>query len=105
MEKSTASSRYAVIFISQLNRDSEGYAQVSDEMVKRVQQFPGFLGFDSARGDDGKGITVSYWGSLDAIDVWKSDAAHRQAQGLRREQWYESFTIHVARIECSHSPP
>jgi heme-degrading monooxygenase HmoA len=96
---------YVVIFISQLGRNSEGYAQMASEMVERVSGQPGFLGFDSARGEDGMGITVSYWESLAAIKAWKNDVRHRQAQQLGREQWYESFTLHVARIERSRSSP
>ena len=97
--------KYAVIFVSQLSRDTRGYTQMSEEMVTRVKQQPGFLGFDSVRGDDGVGITVSYWESLEAIDGWKTDVAHGRAQRLGREHWYENFALHVARIERSRSFP
>jgi heme-degrading monooxygenase HmoA len=61
---------------------------------------PGFLGAESVR--DGLGITVSYWESLDAIDNWKRNAEHREAQKLGREQWYATFKIRVARVERDH---
>ena len=43
MEKSTDRARYAVIFISRLSRDTEGYAEMADEMVALVKQQPGFV--------------------------------------------------------------
>ena len=40
-------------------------------MEKLAKQQPGFLGVESARGNSGLGITISYWESLDAIENWK----------------------------------
>jgi len=93
--------RYAVIFVSKLRPSSEGYAAVAEEMVALVQQQPGFLGFDSVRGDDGVGITVSYWESLAAIEAWRHQPPHLRAQQQGREAFYESFSVHVTRIERS----
>ena len=33
-------------------------------MLELARQQPGFLGVESARGEDGFGITVSYWSSV-----------------------------------------
>lgn len=92
---------YAVIFISQLRQGAEGYSELAEEMVVRVHEQPGFLGFDAARSADGSGITVSYWESLEAIEGWRNEEHHLQAQRLGREQFYEYFTLHVARVERS----
>lgn len=92
---------YAVIFVSQLSQQSEGYRELAAEMVARVQQQPGYLGADSVRGDDGLGITVSYWESREAIAAWKNELHHMHAQQLGRERYYDAFTVHVARVERS----
>jgi heme-degrading monooxygenase HmoA len=72
---------------------------MADEMVALAAKQPGFLGVETARGDDGVGITVSYWESLDSIQEWRRHADHRAAQKLGRERWYQAYSLraHVAR--------
>jgi heme-degrading monooxygenase HmoA len=68
-------------------------------MVEMAAQQPGFLGVESARGEDGLGITVSYWESEEAIANWRANAEHRIAQTTGRTKWYEEFVTRVARVE------
>jgi hypothetical protein len=56
------------------------YEITADRMVTLAQQQPGFLGVESVRGDDGIGITVSYWTDRDAITEWRGQAEHMVAQ-------------------------
>ncbi len=97
---------YAVIFSSLRNQgDDEAYSLMADRMVELATVQPGFLGVDSARGDDRFGITVSYWQSLEAIAAWKANGEHLAAQNKGREDWYEAFTLHIARVERSYDGP
>ena len=88
---------YAVIFISQLSENTQGYAEMADEMLQLARTMPGFLGVESVR--EKTGITVSFWQDEASIAHWRKQARHRQAQQLGREQWYDSFQIHIARVE------
>ena len=90
---------YAVIFTSTRTESIEGYDDMSQKMVELAAKQPGFLGVESARGEDGLGITVSYWESEEAIANWRRDAEHREAQTRGREQWYSEFLNRVARVE------
>jgi heme-degrading monooxygenase HmoA len=90
---------YAVIFTSTRTDVEEGYAAMSDRMVELAAQQPGFLGVESARGDDGLGITVSYWESEEAIANWKRHAEHRVAQSTGMARWYAEFATRVAKVE------
>jgi len=97
---------YAVIFPSQRNDGEDGaYSQMADRMVELATEQPGFLGIDSARGDDGFGITVSYWQSLEAISAWRQNGEHLEAQRLGRADWYRAFSLHIARVERSYDGP
>src|SRR5262249_14854953 len=58
---------YAVIFTSLRTEVEEGYDATSDRMIELAAEQPGFLGVESARGEDGLGITVSYWENEEAI--------------------------------------
>ena len=56
------------------------------------------FGVESAR-DEGLGITVSYWDSLEAIRLWKENAAHQVAQERGKNEWYESFGLRICKVE------
>jgi len=90
---------YAVIFTSTRTPGDEGYGDMSEKMLELAPQQPGFLGVESARGEDGLGITVSYWESEESIANWRSNAEHRVAQSEGMRRWYAEFTTRVARVE------
>lgn len=94
---------YAVIFTStRTEEDAAGYAAMAEEMERLARTQPGFMSIDSVRGADGRGITVSYWESLEAIERWKADLAHQSAQRLGRGRWYAGYSVCVARVERAH---
>ena len=90
---------YAVIFTSLRTEDVDGYGDMADKMVELASQQPGFLGVESARGEDGLGITVSYWASEEAIANWRKHAEHRVAQQNGIGRWYSEFFTRVAKVE------
>jgi heme-degrading monooxygenase HmoA len=95
---------FAVIFTSvRTEGDDGGYAAMAAEMDALARRQPGFLGVESARGDDRLGITVSYWSSEEAILAWKRVADHLGAQRMGRERWYADYTLRVARVERSYT--
>lgn len=96
---------YAVIFTSTRTAVDEGYGDMAVKMVEMASQQPGFLGYETARGADGLGITVSYWESEEAIANWRRDAEHRIAQSHGRDKWYAAFVTRVAKVERARSFP
>ncbi len=89
---------YAVIFVSQRTEGDKGYGIMTNKMVELASQQKGFLGVESAR-DEGLGITVSYWDSLEAIRDWKENSAHRVAQDRGKTEWYKNFSLRVCKVE------
>jgi len=90
---------FAVIFTSLRHpRAGDGYAEMAERMEELARQQPGFHGVESARGEDGVGITVSYWDSLEAVAAWGRHAEHLLAQKFGREKWYESYTLRVSAV-------
>jgi len=90
---------FAVIFTSTRTEGDNGYAAASERMMELVSQQPGFLGIDSIRGEDGVGITISYWQSEAAILAWREHPEHRVIQARGRAQWYSKFQTRVCRVE------
>lgn len=89
---------YAVIFAPQRTLGDRGYEKMAEEMVQLASQQKGFLGMESAR-DEGCGITVSYWDSLEAIKGWKENSVHRVAQDRGKKEWYKNFSLRVCKVE------
>lgn len=94
---------YAVIFSSQRRDiDRDAYERTAVRMVELAALQPGFLGIESARGEDGFGITVSYWESEDAIAAWKANAEHLAAQNAGSKTWYAHYELRIARVERAY---
>lgn len=90
---------HAVIFVSQRTPGDNGYGDESARMVSMVNEQPGFIGMESVRGADGKGITVAFFESEEAIRDWGRVEEHRQAQSSGRASWYESYQLYYSRVE------
>jgi heme-degrading monooxygenase HmoA len=89
---------YAVIFASQRTDGDQGYVKMAEKMVELASKQDGFLGVESAR-DEGLGITVSYWESLEAIKNWKDHSLHQVAQEKGKTIWYQNFSLRVCKVE------
>lgn len=96
---------YAVIFTSRLSPDDAGYEAMGNALVKTAELQPGYLGLETARGDDRLGITVSYWKDESSIKAWKEDMNHLAAQRAGMERWYEYYALRVAKVERSYFGP
>ena len=93
----------AVIFVSQRSAaDPEGYAAAAEAMAEAAARAPGYLGVHSVRGEDGAGITISYWESDAAARAWKADAAHTAIREQGRAGWYDSYDLIVAEVGRSY---
>ena len=93
---------YAVIFSSQRRVEEAGYSVTADRMVELAAEQHGYLGIESVRGNDGFGITVSYWQSEADIATWKRNAEHSLARERGRNEWYEHFELRVSRVERAY---
>jgi heme-degrading monooxygenase HmoA len=95
---------YAVIFTSQkTDKDSKGYTLAADFMVELASKQIGFLGVESVRDQNGLGVTVSYWDSLDAIKLWKENVSHKQVQEKGKKDWYSSYTTRICKVERDYT--
>jgi len=94
---------YAVIFTSSKNPNAKGYDEMAIQMDKLAADQDGYLGIQSARNDNGLGITVSYWKSLEAIKAWKNQVEHKEAQHKGRSEWYSGYEVRICKVERQYS--
>ncbi|MFE0674806.1 antibiotic biosynthesis monooxygenase family protein [Streptomyces sp. NPDC058867] len=93
---------YAAVFVAVRTGEQSGYGETNERMEELVKDVPGYLGMDFAQTPGGLGISVGYFRDGDALSRWRTDAEHRAAQRRGRAEWYESYTLHVAKVERSH---
>ncbi|WP_333736108.1 antibiotic biosynthesis monooxygenase family protein [Streptomyces sp. IBSBF 2806] len=93
---------YVAVFTAVRTQDQSGYSETDSRMEDLVKDVPGFLAMEHAQTPGGLGITVGYFRDADALTQWRSNAEHRAAQHRGRADWYESYTLHVAKVERSH---
>lgn len=92
----------AVIFTAKLAMDATGYTAMAERMETLASEQDGFLGVESARGEDRVGITVSYWRDEAAVRAWKNETEHRGAQTAGKQKWYEDYSVRIARVERAY---
>ena len=96
----------AVIFTSRRSpTPDDGYGAATDEMERLAAKQPGYLGIESARRDDGLGITVSYWATESEARAWKRVTEHAEAQRRGRDEWYAGYEVRVATVTRRLRPP
>jgi heme-degrading monooxygenase HmoA len=94
---------YAVVFTSLRTEGDNDYGEAAARMAELVKDQPGFLGMDSARSPGGPGITVSYFRDEESIRAWRQQAEHAAVRERGRAEWYENFTVHVAKVERAYA--
>jgi heme-degrading monooxygenase HmoA len=92
---------YAVVFTTVRTEDQSGYRETNARMEDLVKNVPGYLGLDHAQNPGGLGITVAYFRDADALTEWRTNLEHRAAQKRGRAEWYQSYSLHVAKVERS----
>ena len=101
---STPAPPYYVVIFTNLHKapDDPAYHQMGKRMEDLVRTMPGYLGFESAREENGFGFAVSYWESEQAIQNWKQQADHLIAQQRGRQEWYQDYQVRIAKVERAY---
>lgn len=90
---------YVVIFISKVNSSDFLFDEANLDMVDLAPRQPGFLGMDRGRMEDGLGFSISYWESLEAIELWRENQKHTSIQKNARKSWLSEYTLRTAKVE------
>lgn len=90
---------YAAIFTSLRNQVEEGYEEMNELTFRLVHEQPGFLGAESFRNEQGFGVTIAYFRTVEDIHQWKIQKDHLKAQELGRKKWYDHYKVRICRVE------
>lgn len=94
----------AVIFTSTRTPDDpKGYADASAAMEELAARQPGYRGAVAARGEDGVGVTVSWWADEAAAQAWRDHPDHAAIRERGRALWYADYRVDVALVERAYA--
>lgn len=99
----TRTGQTIVLFLSVRNgTDAEGYGAAAAAMEALAARQPGYRGFDSVRGADGFGITLSFWAAEADALRWRDHPDHAAIRDLGRGRWYDRYEVIVAEASRSY---
>ena len=91
-----------VLVSGRTGADAGGYAEAAAAMDRAAAAMPGYLGIDSARGEDGVGITISWWRDEAAALAWRDDPDHARIRDQGRAVWYDWYRVVVATVDRAY---
>ncbi len=90
---------HLVIFVSILDHVDREYELLDDELLGQVENIDGFLGWQSVRDDHNRGIMISYWADIEAIERWSSEQRHQYAKSAAQNRWYSNWSSYICEIK------
>lgn len=102
--KSPGINVYAVIFTAEIRELDDKYSQTAAMLRQRAMDDYGCRAFTAVT-EGSHEIAISHWDSLEAIQVWKQDLTHLDAQSRGREHWYKSYRVEVVEVLREYGAP
>ena len=94
------------IFRSRLRPEhQEEYAQWATRIHDIAVHMPGFISIKTFTAEDGERVSLVEFESEEAMQVWREQADHRQAQEFGRKLFYSEYHIQVCQIIRDYSFP
>ncbi len=78
----------------------DAYLSMAGEMRSLLDGFDGFLSVERFQSltEPGKLLSVSFFRDQEAVDRWRNTVAHREAQAMGRQDFFDNYRIRV--VEC-----
>ena len=73
--------------------DLAEYEECNQRMGELVRQIPGFISVKSYTADDGDRVVIARFESEEALDAWRFQPEHVEAQRRGRDIYYESYWV------------
>ena len=83
------------IFRNRLREGAQGYPATAERMEELAAKMPGFLGIKTFRADDGERVSIFAFETLAALDAWRDQLEHREAQRRGRDEFYSEYTLQI----------
>jgi heme-degrading monooxygenase HmoA len=92
---------FAVIFEVELYPDGkEEYLHIAGHLKEQLVKQEGFISIERFESlvNEGKLLSLSFWDNKKAIDMWKQNMDHLNAQAKGREKLFKDYRIRIADV-------
>jgi heme-degrading monooxygenase HmoA len=90
-----------VIFRARIKQFDEQYSKTAARMRELALQEFGCIAFHAVT-EGQEEVALSYWPDEKHVQAWRSHPEHLEAQKCGQSEWYESYSVEVARVERSY---
>jgi len=88
-----------VVFRNRLRAgDASAYRVTADRMEALANAQPGFRSVKSFTADDGERVTISEFDSLAAVNAWRAQLEHLEAQRRGRAEFYAEYSLQTCEL-------
>lgn len=77
---------------------TEAYAELAPKMVELAKQQPGFLSMKTYTAADGERVTIAEFESDEAVQAWRNNAIHQDAQERGRTDFYAEYVSQTCEV-------
>ena len=92
---------YVVIFKAKISNLDPQYTEMVATLREKAFEKYGCVEFVAIKEGDYE-IALSYWHDEASIQVWRGDCEHQIAQKLGIKNWYQSYSVEIAKISRSY---
>jgi heme-degrading monooxygenase HmoA len=77
----------------------DDYVALVDRMAALAQTMPGYISHKGFFADDGERVTIVEFEHEEGMRAWRTNAEHRAAQKLARENYYTEYHVQVCTLD------
>lgn len=94
--------KYIVIFKAKINSLDDEYSRTTQLLREKALTQFNCQKFEAITENDVE-IALSYWNTLEDIQIWHKDAEHQVAQRLGKQKWYRNFSVEICEIHRTYA--
>ena len=79
------------------------YIDFSKKILENINSQNGFIEIESYREKSRKGVTISYWKSIPAIQEWSEYSTHLKTQKYSRDLAYSNYTVKIYEVQREYN--
>ena len=88
-----------VVFRSRLRAgDTSAYEATAVRMDELAHQQPGFRSIKTFSAEDGERVSIVEFDTLEAVNAWRANAEHREAQRRGRSEFYADYSLQTCEL-------
>jgi heme-degrading monooxygenase HmoA len=78
----------------------QDYLDIAASLRPDLEKIDGFIAVErfASLYHPGKYVSISYWRDAEAVQAWRTQAAHQQAQAKGRQELFADYRIRVAQV-------